>query len=309
MTISDVKNIFRAFNSGSSVHKGVKPDSCTYMVDLTFDLELALAFSRYFVDDTDFGATEVLRMPSCTDFQSSNNIRMFSIETITTSHLKRTLTLSNYEPFEDRQYFFKNMTVNVIKKSVISYLERKKESDVYFNIYRSVLRDIFRHTRRTTKKKLADEEEAKKIFEDKESMKSFSRCSAYDAKDVLAVLELLLASYTENAVIEAIGVSMDFYEKGYELLQKRSKGIFPDADSEISQKFCVVDKTTDFFNTYSCKENEALPTDCDMDEPLLKKTKTLHDEINVDGEDISLLNKAFRGSFVLNISIKILIDK
>uniref|UniRef100_A0A0K0FDA4 Wsv216 n=1 Tax=Strongyloides venezuelensis TaxID=75913 RepID=A0A0K0FDA4_STRVS len=306
MTISDVKDIFSAFNSGSSVYKGARINICAYMVDSTFDLGLALAFSRDFVDDTDFGAAEVLRMPSYADFQSSNNIRMFSTETITTSHLKRTLNLSNYEPFDDFLYLFKDMDIDVVKKSRISYVERKRESDAYKEYNKEEI------SRRRGGKKVIDCPNTDidercfmltltfRIFEDEESMRSFRRYTANDAKDVLAVLEPLLASYTVDAVIEAIGVSRHVYEKGYELLQERSEGIFPDGDSETSsQESCVVDVTSDYLDTDSCKENNALTTDSDKDEPLLKKKKmALHDGCNIDedGEDdYSPLNDTFRG--------------
>uniref|UniRef100_A0A0N5BBU7 F-box domain-containing protein n=1 Tax=Strongyloides papillosus TaxID=174720 RepID=A0A0N5BBU7_STREA len=306
MTISDVKDIFSAFNSGSSVYKGARHNVCAYMVDSTFDLGLALAFSRDFVDDTDFGAAEVLRMPSYTDFQSSNNLRMFSTETITTSHLKRTLNLSNYEPFDNFLYLFKDMDIDVVKKSRISYVERKRESDAYKEYNKEEI------SRRRGGKKVIDCPNTDidercfmltltfRIFEDEESMRSFRRYSANDAKDVLAVLEPLLASYTVDAVVEAIGVSRDVYEKGYELLQERSEGIFPDGDSETSQESCVVGVTCDYLDTDSCKENNVLTTDSDKEEPLLKKKKkmALHDGCNVDdedGEDDSPLNNTFRG--------------
>uniref|UniRef100_A0A0K0FP61 BTB domain-containing protein n=1 Tax=Strongyloides venezuelensis TaxID=75913 RepID=A0A0K0FP61_STRVS len=234
----EIKKLFDTFNCESYVYRINRYYACPHFVDHTFQFGLMKTFNSDYVDYTDVGASAVLNKIFRTDIQSSNNLQVFSTETISTFDLEKTLMLSNYEPFEDLLHLFYNMDIGVANESMKVYEERKKESEAYKRFHNQEM------VRRRNGKPVVDSSNSDisercfvltftfKLFEDKGNVEGFKDYNEDEARDLLHILDGLLGMYNKEAVIKAIGVSNYVYEEAQQFFRNIAQGSLSDGDDD-----------------------------------------------------------------------------
>uniref|UniRef100_A0A0K0EN05 Ribonucleases P/MRP protein subunit POP1 n=1 Tax=Strongyloides stercoralis TaxID=6248 RepID=A0A0K0EN05_STRER len=227
-TTPEMRKIFDNFNTKSHIHKGVRLHACGYLLDSLFLLGLTKGVEADFIDYTFLGIRTLLHKPYEKNFEKTHNIKVFSMETITTTELEKTLKISNYEPIEDIGHLFANMSIDVAEKSKRSYIERCNEAEKYKKEYKS---EMLRRRKNKIVIDVGNQDLSERCFvlsynfrpfKDKKDINSLQRYTKKDAKNVLLILNFLLQSYTEEAVADAIGILMDTYKEAVTFFQRLS---------------------------------------------------------------------------------------